>query len=40
MDKIDEMIEELEYSIEWHNKQLATKKIQLEALQEMKESRQ
>ena len=36
-EKLDKMIEELEYSVEWHTKQLEEKTIQLIALQKMKE---
>jgi len=34
---LNKMIEELEYSVEWHTKQLEEKTIQLIALQKMKE---
>tara|TARA_R100000479_G_scaffold92993_2_gene45860 strand:- start:24 stop:152 length:129 start_codon:yes stop_codon:yes gene_type:complete len=33
---LNKMIEELEYSVEWHTKQLEEKTIQLIALQKMK----
>ncbi len=36
-EKINEMIEALEYSVNWHTKQLEEKTIQLLALQKMKE---
>ena len=35
--KLDEMIQDLVYSVEWHTKQLEEKAIQLKALQQMKE---
>jgi chaperonin cofactor prefoldin len=36
-EKLDEMIEDLEYSVEFLTKQLEQKKIQLKALKQMKE---
>jgi chaperonin cofactor prefoldin len=36
-EKLDEMIEDLEYSVEFLTKQLEEKAIQLKALQQMKE---
>jgi len=37
IEKLDEMINDLVYSVEWHTKQLEEKAIQLKALQKMKE---
>ena len=34
---LNKMIEELEYSVNWHTKQLEEKAIQLKALQQMRE---
>jgi hypothetical protein len=36
-DALNEMIKDLEYSIEFHAKQLEAKKMQLKALKQMKE---
>jgi hypothetical protein len=36
-DKLDEMIKDLVFSVEWHTEQLEEKAIQLKALQQMKE---
>jgi membrane-associated HD superfamily phosphohydrolase len=36
-EKLDEMINDLVYSVKWHTKQLEEKAIQLKALQQMKE---
>jgi hypothetical protein len=36
-DKLDEMIKDLVFSVEYHTRQLEEKAIQLKALQQMKE---
>jgi hypothetical protein len=38
-EKINEMIKELEYSVEYHTTKLQEKAIQLKALQQMKEGK-